>query len=145
MIEESIRLFGELGDERGTALAVGSAGIAAVSEKRYEEGIALLEEAGSLYRKLGDEWGLTAVLVSAAGAWLALGDHGRAQQTAGEGLALARKPGDRTGISIALHVLATPPETIRRLTAAEVRTLARLLGKLVEAPGYTTPSRRSCS
>jgi DNA-binding CsgD family transcriptional regulator len=107
MIEESIRLFGELGDERGTALAVGSAGIAAVSEKRYEEGIALLEEAESLYRKLGDEWGMTAVLVSAAGAWLALGDHGRAQQTAGEGLALARKLGDRTGISIALHVLAT--------------------------------------
>jgi predicted ATPase/DNA-binding SARP family transcriptional activator/DNA-binding CsgD family transcriptional regulator len=107
LIEESIRLFRELGDERGTALAVGSAGIAAIGEKRYEEGIALLEEAGSLYRKLGDEWGLTAVLVSAAGAWLALGDHGRAQQTAGEGLELARKLGDRTGISIALHVLAT--------------------------------------
>lgn len=37
----------------------------------------------------------------------------------------------------ALHVLATPPETIRRLTATEVRTLARLLGKLVEADGPT--------
>jgi DNA-binding CsgD family transcriptional regulator/tetratricopeptide (TPR) repeat protein len=107
MIEESIMLFRELGDEPGTAVALGSAGIAAVNLKRFEEGIALLEEAGDLYRRLGSEWGMTAVLVAAAGAWLAVGDHGRAGQTAGEGLALARKMGDRTGISIALYVLAT--------------------------------------
>lgn len=107
LVEESARLFEELGDERGVALARGTAGIAAVSQQRHEEGIALLEAAAGLHRKLGYEWETAVVIVLLAGTWLGLGDLGRAEQKAKEGLALAQKVGDRTGTSAALYILAT--------------------------------------
>jgi DNA-binding CsgD family transcriptional regulator/tetratricopeptide (TPR) repeat protein len=106
LVEESKKLFEELGDERGVALALGTAGIAAVSQKRFEKGIALLEEAAGLHHELGYEWETAAVIVLLAGTWLGLGDYGRAERTAERGLALARKVGDRTGASVALYVLA---------------------------------------
>jgi predicted ATPase/DNA-binding SARP family transcriptional activator/DNA-binding CsgD family transcriptional regulator len=107
MAEESRDLFKVLGDEEGVALSKGTLGIAAASQKRYEEGIALLGEAAALHATLGYEWECAAITVMLAGAHLGLGDHERAAQKAEEGLALARKVGDALAASAALHVLAT--------------------------------------
>jgi DNA-binding CsgD family transcriptional regulator len=107
LVEESRELFEEVGDEEGVALALGSAGIAAVGQERYEVGIAILEEAVGRHRKLGYEWETAAASALAAGAWLGVGEHGRAEHRAEEALVLARKMGDGTVISAALHVLAT--------------------------------------
>lgn len=49
LLEESLRLFRELGDKRGAAYALGSAGIAAVGQELYERGIGLFEEGADLF------------------------------------------------------------------------------------------------
>jgi predicted ATPase/DNA-binding CsgD family transcriptional regulator len=106
-IEESHRLFEELEDRQGTALALGGASIVAIGQGRFEEGLALLEESGNLYLELGDKWGAAAVHSFSATVWLALGDHGRAERLAKRGLELAREVGDAGVTGTPLYILAS--------------------------------------
>jgi predicted ATPase/DNA-binding CsgD family transcriptional regulator len=106
-IEESLRLFEELEDKQGTALALEGASIVAIGQGRLEEGLAFLEKSGNLYMEVGDKWGAAAVHSFSATVWLALGDHGRAERLARRGLELSREVGDAGVVGTPLYILAS--------------------------------------
>jgi predicted ATPase len=103
LLEESAALFGQAGDQRGTAIALTGVGIAAMKRGETERARTLLERALELYRGLSDTWG-TAQLLPYLG-MLALGqaDGARAMEYFDEGLALAREIGDRLAVYKSLY------------------------------------------
>ena len=105
-LEQSVALYRELGDRRGVAYALGSAAVVAITQERYERGIAYSEEATDLFLEVGDRWGAAPMLGCSAVGWLNKGDHRRARSLAERGLALCRETGDKHGTSIALLTLA---------------------------------------
>ncbi len=107
LLEESLRLFKELEDERGAAYVLSSAGFAAIGQGQHEKGIALLEEAVHLSLEVGEKWAAAYMLNFMAVVRRNLGDQARAKRLAEQGLALSRELGDREGISMALYILAT--------------------------------------
>src|ERR671916_2204010 len=96
LLEESVALFRELGDRRGVAYALGSAAVLAITQERYELGIAYSEEATDLFLKVGDKWGAAPMLGCSAVGWLNQGEHGRAKDLAERGLALCRETATNT-------------------------------------------------
>jgi predicted ATPase len=62
LLEESAALYRELGDRRGVAYALGSAAVVAITQERYERGIAYSEEATDLFLEVGDKWGAAPML-----------------------------------------------------------------------------------
>ena len=106
MSEESLALFRRLKDEQGIAYALGTAGLVALGQERYEEGIALLEESADLHLQTGERWGAGGLWSFAATASLALGDPARARNLAQRALSLAREVGATDSVYIALHTLA---------------------------------------
>src|SRR5215204_2151365 len=106
LLEESAASYRELGDRRGVAYALGSAAVVAITQERYERGIACSEEATDLFLEVGDKWGAAPMLGCSAVGWLNRGDHRRARSLAERGLALCRETGDKHGTSIALFTLA---------------------------------------
>ncbi|MGH3090144.1 MAG: tetratricopeptide repeat protein, partial [Rubrobacteraceae bacterium] len=124
LLEESLALFRELEDKRGTSLALGSLGRSAVGQGRHERGVATLQEAVVLNREIGEKWVLSAMYSFLAGAWFGQGDLARAKRLAERGLALAREVGDDAqALCIALYTLAmtarasSDHERARRLLA----------------------------
>jgi len=106
LLEESVALFRELGSGRGVAYALGSAAVLAITQERFERGIAYSDEATDLFLEVGDQWGAAPMLGCSAVGWLNLGDYGHAKSLAERGLALCRETGDKHGTSIALCTLA---------------------------------------
>src|SRR5215207_3965802 len=106
LLEESAASYRELGDRRGVAYALGSAAVVAITQERYERGIACSEEATDLFLEVGDTWGAAPMLGCSAVGWLNKGDHRHARSLAERGLALCRETGDKHGTSIALFTLA---------------------------------------
>ena len=60
--EESLALFGEVGNERGVAYTLSSLGVAALERGDLERASALHRESLSLYERLGDKSGVALVL-----------------------------------------------------------------------------------
>jgi hypothetical protein len=56
LIEESLRLFRDLGDKLGHGCALGSAGLVEVGRGQNERGIALLEEAADLFFEVDERF-----------------------------------------------------------------------------------------
>ncbi len=107
LIEESLVLFRRLGDEFGVAEALGTMGLVALDEERYEEGLAYLEESADVFLELGRKRAAGSVLGFATRAPLAQGDTASARRLAERALSLAREPGGaRDVVSSALHPLA---------------------------------------
>jgi tetratricopeptide (TPR) repeat protein len=106
LLEESLKLFRELGDKQGAAYALGSAGLVAVGQERHEEGIALFEESVDLILEVDDRWAAAFLTLFSGVGWLRRGDHAQAKRLAERGLAFSRETGDRHGTSIALYLLA---------------------------------------
>ena len=107
LAEESLALFRRLEDKDGIAEALGTAGLIALGQERYEEGLSLLEESVVLYLELGRKRAAGSMLGFAATAPLAQGDIARARQLGERALSLAREPGGpRDVVYVALHPLA---------------------------------------
>ncbi len=107
LAEESLALFRQLGDKYGIAEALGTAGLIALGQERYEEGLGFLEESADLFLELGRKRAAGAILGFAATAPLAQGDLTRARRLAERALSLAREPGGaKDVVCIALHPLA---------------------------------------
>ena len=107
LAEESLALFRRLEDKDGIAEALGTTGLIALGQERYEEGLAYLEESMDLYLELGRNRAAGAMLGFAATAPLVQGDITRAHRLAERALSLAREPGGaRDVVYVVLHPLA---------------------------------------
>ena len=54
LVQESLRLFKELGDKLGTAYALSNAGYVALGRGRYQQAITVIEEAADLFLEEGE-------------------------------------------------------------------------------------------
>src|SRR5215212_9081921 len=106
MIEESLALFRPLGDKDGIGRALGTGGLIALGQKRYERGFSLMEESIDLALEVGDSWAAAAMLGFSATVPFGQGDLTRARQLAERGLSLAREVGARDVLYVTLHPLA---------------------------------------
>jgi predicted ATPase/ATP/maltotriose-dependent transcriptional regulator MalT len=106
LVQESLRLFKELGDKVGEAYALSNAGYVALGQGRYQQAIAVIEEAAHLFLEEGEKWGAAIELGFLAVAWRNQGDHERAKRLAEQGLAISREIGERQATTSALYTLA---------------------------------------
>lgn len=91
---EDLALRRELGDTRGTALALLCLGLEAFEQGDYDAAVPLLEESEPLFRMTRDRWGLAhhhAILGQIA---CLKGDYRRAMVLCGESITLFRELGD---------------------------------------------------
>ena len=104
-IEESLRLWRELGDKWWTAATSDPMALILAMDGDYQTGNARLEEGVSLARQIDDPWPLAVCLIR-------LGDHLKGMDVAAahrfleEGVAVARTVGDKNILSDGLRELA---------------------------------------
>src|SRR5919112_656247 len=107
LIEESLAWFRRLEDGPGIADALCTAGLIALGQKQYDEGLAFLEESVDLNLKLGRKRAAGAMLGYAATVPLAQGDLAQARRLAERALSLSRaSKGARDVVYVALHPMA---------------------------------------
>ena len=112
LIEESLGLFRRLEDEPGIADALCTAGLIALGQDQYDEGLAFLEEAVTLNLKVGRKRAAGAMLGYAATVPLAQGDLAQARRLAERALSLSRaSKGARDVVYVALHPMAAVART----------------------------------
>ena len=105
LVEESLRLWRELGDKWWMAVALENLGFMSNMEGNIPTARAHLEESVSLARQVGDPWLLAFCLERLAGV-VERTDVAAGRQIREEGVALARKAGDRSVLSEGLGDLA---------------------------------------
>ncbi|MFL6009525.1 MAG: hypothetical protein ACJ73Z_07800, partial [Rubrobacteraceae bacterium] len=105
MNDESMQIYRRLGDDMGYYYASGTAGLIAVGQERYDEGLSLMEESGERRLAMGDRWPAAMFGFSASVA-LGMGDRERARRLAERSLSLGREIGAREAVSVALPTLA---------------------------------------
>jgi predicted ATPase/DNA-binding CsgD family transcriptional regulator len=94
--QEALAIFRELGDDRGTAWALGFLGVQALtSPVECKEGIKQLEEALALFRKLDYRPGITQVLIGLGEVARLDGDYERAEKAYQEAIDVASKIGNK--------------------------------------------------
>jgi predicted ATPase len=131
LAEESLALFGERGDTRGSALALEIRGMVAWNRGHLSKAQALLQEALALYRQTNDKEGMVNSLFALA--WLARGqgEYSRARVLCQESLALSRDRGDTREVADAQFLMAQllfdtqSPPTIVRSQVEDVLVLYR--------------------
>jgi non-specific serine/threonine protein kinase len=107
LIDESLRLFRQLEDKPGIADALCTAGLIALGQHQYEEGLAFLEESVDLNLKVGRKRAAGAMLGYAATVPLAQGDLAQTRRLAERALSLSRaSKGARDVVYVALHPMA---------------------------------------
>ncbi len=121
LLEESLALFQELGDSRGTAYVLLNLGVSYQLQGDLGQAERLMEQSLAIFRTLGDRWGIAwalsyigwalsssvAVLVDAASSVDAQDQSGRALVLLEESLAHFRAVGDSWGIAYALYWLGS--------------------------------------
>jgi len=135
-IEESLRLWRELGDKWWMAVTLELAALIVASDGDMQTSRVSLEEGVSLARQIEDPWPLAVCLIR-------LGDHLKGTDIAGarrnleEGVALARSIGDKAYLSEGLRELGSVYCAEGDLTAAaslteEALAEARAIGSIVQ-------------
>ena len=107
MNDESMEIYRSLGDEVGFYYAMGTAGLIAVGQGRYAEGLSMMEESGVRRLEMEDKWPAAAMFGFSATVALGMGDRERARRLAERSLSLGRELGAREAVSVALPTLAT--------------------------------------
>ena len=92
--EASIKLYGEMGDNRGAGLALADLGASLHLEGKEEEAIESCEESLRLLRATGERWGIAYALLWLADPWFRMGDIERAATSWEESLRITRALGD---------------------------------------------------
>jgi predicted ATPase/DNA-binding SARP family transcriptional activator/class 3 adenylate cyclase len=103
--EESLALWGELGDPVGQASALNNLGNLAFSQGEGDAASDWYEEALRLYRAAGDLAGTAPVLSNLGALARERGDTGSAAQLVAESLELRRALGDQFGLAVSLENL----------------------------------------
>jgi predicted ATPase/DNA-binding XRE family transcriptional regulator len=106
MNDESMEIYRRLGDDIGFYYASGTAGLIAVGQGRYDEGLSLMEESGERRLEMGDRWPASAMFGFSATVALGMGDREHARRLAERSLSLGREIGAREAVSVALPTLA---------------------------------------
>ncbi|HXT34192.1 MAG TPA: tetratricopeptide repeat protein [Chloroflexota bacterium] len=103
--EESLRLYRELNDRQGRAVALNILGNLAINQGRYERALELSEESLALQRELGHQRGIALALNNLGFVVLQLGQYSRAEALCQESLDVARALQDNLGMGWALSNL----------------------------------------
>jgi tetratricopeptide (TPR) repeat protein len=134
MVEESLRLWRELGDKWWMAVAREIVGLIMAMEGDVQMGLARLEEGVSLAREIEDPWPLALCLIR-FGDELQRTDLAAARRFLEEGVAVARRVGDRNVLSDGLRELGSVYSAEGDLTVAvrvteEALAEARAIGSM---------------
>jgi predicted ATPase/DNA-binding XRE family transcriptional regulator len=105
LLEESVALFREVGDTRGSASSLNLLGIVAREQGQYARATVLLEESVALFREVGDTWGIASSLNLLGTVARDQGEYAQATVLNEESLALFREVGDTWGIATAFQNL----------------------------------------
>jgi predicted ATPase len=103
---ESLALYRELGDRRGTAFLLRDCGVVAARRGDFTSATALYEESAALFRELDDAAALAIVISNLGDLALREGDFERATDLCRESLVLQRELGATFGMVISLNNLA---------------------------------------
>jgi predicted ATPase/class 3 adenylate cyclase len=133
LLEESLTLFRELGDQRGIANVLNYSGNIAWAQGDLERAKALHEESLAIRRALGDQGGIASSLGNLGNIAWAQGDYERAKVLYEECLALFRELGNQWGVANVLNnlgvvVRAQGDYERARVLLEESLTLFRELG-----------------
>jgi len=102
LLEESLAIRRELGDQRGMADSLVNLGIVAHSLADYTSAQILHEESLAIRRELGDKGGIANSLANLGNVAYSQGDYTASRSLHEEGLALHRELGNRGGIANSL-------------------------------------------
>jgi predicted ATPase/class 3 adenylate cyclase len=105
LLDESIRLAREAGDQENVAWSLGAMGETARLQRDFARAATLLAESLALARQIGDRWTMYHVLYRLGEMARNQGEFDRATALYEESLAIRREFGDRRGIAAALHSL----------------------------------------
>jgi predicted ATPase len=103
--EESLRLYRELNDRQGMAVALNILGNLAINQGLYDRALRLSEESLTLQRELGHQRGIALALNNLGFVVLQHGNYPRAEALCRESLELARALQDNLGMGWALSNL----------------------------------------
>jgi predicted ATPase/DNA-binding XRE family transcriptional regulator len=136
LVEESLRLWRELGDKWWTAVALELKALMLSVGPDFEMAFACLEEGIALGRQIEDPWPLAVCLIRVGDALKPRGESAKARPFLEEGVALARRIGDRSALSEGLRELGSLYYVAGDLAAAmslteEALANARTLGSLL--------------
>ena len=121
LLEESLALARELGDESSVARCLDILGLYAFFANEPQRARELLEESVVLARRSGDNWCLADALGTLGSIYPLQGEAELADSVASEGLAIARRFGDRQGMRMSLFGLALAAARRGELEAARAR------------------------
>lgn len=105
-LEESRKLFSEIGAKDSLPIVLHELGKAAKATGRYKEALASFNESLKLYRERGDENSVGANLSQIGFVYFQMGDLQRALSSFEEALKIAKKHNDPVGTSIVLRGIA---------------------------------------
>jgi predicted ATPase/serine/threonine protein kinase len=127
ILEESLRLYKELGDKAGIAQSINNLGSIAFSQGNYARAQELYAESLNLRREINDSWGIANSLNNLGGVAFLQGDCERALTLHSESLSLRRTLGDKRGISMSLNNMgevAQEQQDYRRAASLYAESLA---------------------
>jgi non-specific serine/threonine protein kinase len=104
--ESSIKLYREIGDNRGAGLVLADLGASLHWDGNEGEAIESLEESLHLLRATGDRWGIAYALLWLGDTWFRMGDIERAATSWEESLRLTQELGDHYLMAWSLGGLA---------------------------------------
>jgi predicted ATPase/class 3 adenylate cyclase len=104
LFEESLALAGELGDQKGVAMALYGRGLVTTWQGDFDAATVLFEESLELSRKLGDKWFMAVVLAQMGWAARRKGNYAKAVALCEESLAMFRSLGTKRWIALSLHL-----------------------------------------
>ena len=104
--ESSIKLYREMGDNRGAGLVLADLGASLHWDGKEEEAVKSLEESLRLLRATGERWGIAYALLWLGDTWFRMGNLERATTTWEESLLLTQELGDYYLIAWSLGGLA---------------------------------------
>jgi chemotaxis regulatin CheY-phosphate phosphatase CheZ len=107
LVEESLRLWREVGDKWWMAVALEHIAFVLFAED-FQTSTARVEEGVALAREVEDHWPLVLCLGRLAYAMAAAGDMAAARRMNEEAIAMARSVGDKSVLSLGLVVLPPP-------------------------------------
>lgn len=105
LVEESLRLYQQAGDEHGAARALHTLSYLAFSSHSVDMGIAYTRAALELRRKIGDEWGIIGSLINLGAGSLTLGDWDAVEVVMTEAMERARRIASSGNLTVSFRNL----------------------------------------